>query len=244
MVTATPGDGEVALSWTQPPLGGREFNAYLISWRVEGTDEITGSQATSSYGATTATVTGLKNGTTYEFAVKAYAGDNVGPEGLATATPVKPVEPPQPGEENCTLSSGYWSTHSEYGPSLYDATWAQLSNGADTPFFLSGQSYYEVINADPEDNAYYILAQQYIAAELNFLRGADPADVEGVFLVRAGEVTFTPVSIGIAGQEYFEVLSGLSEGDTVVAGPYQRIRLLEDGTSVRRMESASPSDEG
>jgi HlyD family secretion protein len=52
------------------------------------------------------------------------------------------------------------------------------------------------------------------------------SEVEGVFRVHGDRVTFTPVEIGIAGQEYFEVLSGLSEGDTVVAGPYQRIRQL------------------
>jgi hypothetical protein len=40
------------------------------------------------------------------------------------------------------------------------------------------------------------------------------------------------VEIAIAGQEYFEVLSGLSEGDTVVAGPYQRIRQLVDGDEI------------
>jgi HlyD family secretion protein len=58
-------------------------------------------------------------------------------------------------------------------------------------------------------------------------------DVEGVFLVRNGTVTFVPVEIGIAGQEYFEILSGLSEGDSVVAGPYQRIRQLRDGDAIR-----------
>jgi HlyD family secretion protein len=57
-------------------------------------------------------------------------------------------------------------------------------------------------------------------------------DVEGVFIVQDGTVAFTPVQIGIAGQEHFEVLSGLSEGDTVVAGPYQRIRQLRDGDEV------------
>ena len=40
---------------------------------------------------------------------------------------------------------------------------------------------------------------------------------EGVFVVRDGEAHFVPVNVGIAGQEYFEVLSGLSEGDTVVS---------------------------
>jgi HlyD family secretion protein len=61
--------------------------------------------------------------------------------------------------------------------------------------------------------------------------------VEGVFVVRGGEVTFTPVEVGIAGQEFFEILSGVSEGDTVVAGPYQAIRQLRNGDAIRRAET-------
>jgi HlyD family secretion protein len=71
----------------------------------------------------------------------------------------------------------------------------------------------------------------------------EPTDEEGVFVVRDGKVTFTPVTIGIAGQEYFEVLSGLSVGDTVVAGPYQRIRALKDGDSVKQSDSPTPTGE-
>ena len=59
-------------------------------------------------------------------------------------------------------------------------------------------------------------------------------DVEGVYVVKEGKVTFTPVTTGIAGQEYFEILSGVAEGDTVVAGPYQRIRQLRDGDAVKQ----------
>jgi len=75
----------------------------------------------------------------------------------------------------------------------------------------------------------------------------DPAtsqDVEGVFLMRDGAVTFAPVEIGIAGQEYFEVLSGLAEGDSVVAGPYQVIRQLQDGDAVRVDDDERSTDEG
>ncbi len=72
-------------------------------------------------------------------------------------------------------------------------------------------------------------------------------EVEGVFVVKEGKATFTPVEVGIAGQEYFEVLSGLNEGDTVVAGPYQRIRELKTGDAVRPLEErgageAAPED--
>jgi len=73
----------------------------------------------------------------------------------------------------CTLTQGYWKTHSEYGPAPYDDTWAMLSNGADTPFFGTGSSYYEILWMAPKGgNAYLILAHQYIAAELNVLNGA------------------------------------------------------------------------
>ncbi len=58
-------------------------------------------------------------------------------------------------------------------------------------------------------------------------------DTEGVFVVGNGIAQFRPVKVGIAGEEYFEVLEGLSVGDTIVAGPYQTIRDLKDGSKVR-----------
>ncbi len=67
--------------------------------------------------------------------------------------------------------------------------------------------------------------------------GGVPDPIEGVFVIRDGEVSFTPVAVGIAGQEYFEVISGLSLGDSVVSGPYQVVRTLEDGDQVRADES-------
>jgi HlyD family secretion protein len=55
----------------------------------------------------------------------------------------------------------------------------------------------------------------------------------GVFLVRDGEVVWTPITYGITGQGHFEVLSGVQVGDTVVSGPYGTIRELSDGDAVR-----------
>jgi len=83
------------------------------------------------------------------------------------------------------------------------------------------------------------------AANGNNRSAAEVSDpIEGVFVVRNGQVTFTPVTVGIAGQEYFEVLSGLSLGDTVVSGPYQVVRTLEDGDDVRADESDAPDAAG
>jgi len=72
--------------------------------------------------------------------------------------------------------------------------------------------------------------------------GEVPDPIEGVFVIRDGEVSFTPVAVGIAGQEYFEVISGLSLGDSVVSGPYQVVRTLEDGDQVRADESDDADD--
>ena len=59
-------------------------------------------------------------------------------------------------------------------------------------------------------------------------------DVEGVFVVGAdNKVTFRPVKVGIAGEKYFEVLTGLKEGEKIVGGTYQAIRELKDGALVR-----------
>lgn len=77
--------------------------------------------------------------------------------------------------------------------------------------------------------------QQAAAAEL--LPG-DDQDIEGVFVVRDGEVRFTAVQVGITGREHFEVLSGVVEGDSVVAGPYEAIRKLNGGDAVRVLSDA------
>lgn len=66
-------------------------------------------------------------------------------------------------------------------------------------------------------------------------------DIEGVFVVQNGLARFRPVKVGIAGDEYFEVLNGLSEQDTVVSGSYQAIRDMTDST---RVKAAAPATEG
>ena len=68
-------------------------------------------------------------------------------------------------------------------------------------------------------------------------------DVEGVFVVgKDNKVTFRPVRVGIAGEKHFEVLSGLKSGDKIVAGTYQAIRELKDGTLIRETK-AEPKKE-
>ncbi len=66
-------------------------------------------------------------------------------------------------------------------------------------------------------------------------------ETEGVFVVANGKATFRAVHVGIAGDEYFEVLDGLRENEQIVAGPYQAIRDLKDGTPVRAAQQAGDS---
>lgn len=97
----------------------------------------------------------------------------------------------------CTFTLGYWKTHSEFGPAPYNNTWAQLSNGASTIFYLSGASWYDVFHTAPAGNAYYNLAHQFQAATLNTLWGASvPAGVATAMGAAATRLnTYTPAQI-------------------------------------------------
>ncbi|MFN9213349.1 MAG: efflux RND transporter periplasmic adaptor subunit [Gemmatimonadota bacterium] len=65
-------------------------------------------------------------------------------------------------------------------------------------------------------------------------------DVEGVFVVGAdAKVTFRPVKVVIAGEKYFEVVSGLKSGERIVAGSYQAIRELKDGALIKAQDEAA-----
>lgn len=58
------------------------------------------------------------------------------------------------------------------------------------------------------------------------------ADRAGVFVVKDGVATFTPVTTGIIGGLDIEV-DGVPEGASIVAGPFQLLRELADGARVR-----------
>ena len=63
--------------------------------------------------------------------------------------------------------------------------------------------------------------------------GQTRKETEGVFVVKDGRAEFIPIKLGIAGDRYFEVLSGLKEGDQVIAGPYNSVRGMADGDLVK-----------
>lgn len=152
-----------------------------------------------------------------------------------------------PCPEGCTLTQGYWKTHNDsfWGGAPTDETWQALGDvdgdgtveGEGETFFLSGQTFFEVMWTAPKGNAYYNLAVQYIAARLNVLAGADPTDAQEA-IDAATELfeTFTPAQIadlkGKGGKElrarFIELAGILGSYNEGLIGPGH---CDEDGTS-------------
>jgi HlyD family secretion protein len=72
-----------------------------------------------------------------------------------------------------------------------------------------------------------------VAVAMELLEGQTRKETEGVFVFRGGRVEFVPVKLGIPGDQYFEVESGLKAGDQVVTGPYSSVRTIADGDQVK-----------
>jgi HlyD family secretion protein len=73
--------------------------------------------------------------------------------------------------------------------------------------------------------------------------GADKKDkkktkeLKGVFIVREGAAHFLPVETGIADQKDIEIVSGLTDADTVISGPFKTLRTLAEGDEVKIVET-------
>lgn len=77
------------------------------------------------------------------------------------------------------------------------------------------------------------------AASTNGGEGAKANEIQGVFVVDKDpkgrlRAKFVPVTTGITGATDIEVLSGLSEGQEIVTGPYKTLRVLKGGSLLKR----------
>jgi HlyD family secretion protein len=80
------------------------------------------------------------------------------------------------------------------------------------------------------------------ASDETLPEGQKRKETEGVFVFRDGKAVFIPVKTGIAGDRYFEVLSGLQEGDRVITGPVASVRDLKDGADVELQDKKPGRD--
>jgi HlyD family secretion protein len=71
--------------------------------------------------------------------------------------------------------------------------------------------------------------------------GQQRKEIEGVFMIKEGKALFQPVDTGIAGEKYFEVLTGLKDGDEVITGPFASVRGLKDGDPVKLSTLPAPA---
>ncbi|MEE8175798.1 MAG: efflux RND transporter periplasmic adaptor subunit [Gemmatimonadota bacterium] len=88
-----------------------------------------------------------------------------------------------------------------------------------------------------DEDDFELMENELMAEDSARIAGRDASQIEGVYVVEDGVVHFRSVVIGITGDNYFEVLDGLQEGETIVSGSYQAIRELRDGAAVKIEES-------
>ena len=116
MLSATPGNQQVELSWTAPADNGSLITDYTVT--------VSPPDGTCTPVATSCTVVGLNNGTEYTFTVTATNGVGDGPASdQVTATPAavpdKPSLTATPGNQQVELS---WTAPADNGSSITDYT--------------------------------------------------------------------------------------------------------------------------
>ena len=115
----------------------------------------------------------------------------------------------------CTLTQGYWKTHSNQGPAPLDPTWNLLPLAELTAAFLPNVdakpgagnpapgTWYSIFWTSPSGgNVYYQLAHQYMAAKLNRLGGASSTAAVDAAIASADVffATYTPTEAGALGK--------------------------------------------
>jgi HlyD family secretion protein len=123
-----------------------------------------------------------------------------------------------------------------------DITTATRSNvtGVPIPAVAVRELVYDANNqivkapVDPHKRRPTTSSVEQIAAAAELKPGETRKETEGVFVLRASnKVEFVPIKVGISGDKYFEVTTGLKPGDQVVTGPYNSVRGMTDGDTVK-----------
>ena len=143
-VTPTAGNNQVALAWLAPGDGGSPITDYVVQYRETGSGSwLTFPDGTNA--STGATVTGLANGTEYEFQVAAVNNEGQGAFSTAATATTNDV-PAQVGTVTPVAGNGEvalsWSAPSNGGSAITDyivqyklsssGTWLTFSDGVGT----------------------------------------------------------------------------------------------------------------
>ena len=154
------GDGSLAVTWTAPADGGSAITGYDVEWSTDGTNWSAPLDSATTSTDTGAAVTGLTNGTPYEFRVAAVNGVGTGPFSTASAFATPATVPGVPGgvsavagDSQATVSwqppanggaaiSSYDVRYSSDGGTTWTSTGAVLSaSPATVTGLVNGTSY-------------------------------------------------------------------------------------------------------
>ncbi len=80
-----------------------------------------------------------------------------------------------PDDEGCTLTQGFWKTHSAHADNPSQNIPWPISEET----LLCGETWFNIINTPPRGDPWLILAHQWIAAKLNVANGASPDSLGG-----------------------------------------------------------------
>jgi uncharacterized repeat protein (TIGR02543 family) len=152
--TATPGDGQVALSWMAPASDG---GAAIIRYEVSGNNGGTWITASSN---TAHTFTGLTNGTEYTFKVRAVNSVGNGAEASAAATPTLAY--------TVTLNGG--GSGATGAGSYAQGVTVAIDAGSRTSYSFNGWTSSDVTITDPGNkNASFIMPEKNVTVTANWI---------------------------------------------------------------------------
>ena len=186
-VTATAGNQQATVSWTAPANNGSAITGYTITPYI-GSQAQSPSSAGAS--ATSATITGLTNGTTYTFSVSATNGVGTGPS--ASSGAVTPAGPPfaptsvsaSPGNTQATVT---WVAPGTNGSAItgYTVT-PYIGSQAQTPVSAGASATSATVTGLSNGTAY-----RFTVTATNAV-GTGPGTTSGTAIPTATPVTYPP----------------------------------------------------
>ena len=159
-VVASAGNGAATVTWTAPTDGGSPLTSYTVTPYI-GSAAQPATTVTGNPLATTATVSGLANGTTYTFTVSATNSVGTGPAS-AVSNPVTPSSAPAPAYlqqvsgHGVSVTSLALSTPNPVGAGnrlvVEAGVWSRSGATASSVTDSAGNTYTEVTSFKASDN--------------------------------------------------------------------------------------------
>ena len=206
--SATPGDQQVALSWDDP--GNITITKYQVRWKEKDSNDSTYTPwagitspnpfATPPTPPTTYTATGLTNGTTYTFEVRAGNGTGEGP---ASTVDTKPIAVPN-APENLSAAPGDGQVALSWDKPSNDATIGNYTYEVSTD---GGTTFAEIEGSSATTTAHTVMGLNNGTEYTLALRAENDAG-KGL----AATVTARPIAVPAA-----PTISSVTPGDRQVA---------------------------